>query len=102
VWPAGSACSSTTPRLTADGRVVDADGFETDGGPWTAQGPPPGGPPVNHGDFRISTALVDLAAAVATDDTVLLGHGLEALATPAERADVLGRILDRLHESPRR
>jgi predicted deacylase len=86
-------------RLTADGRVVDADGFETDGGPWTVEGPPPGSPPANQGDFRISTALVDLAAAVATDDTVLLGHGLEALAAPAERADVLGRILDRLHES---
>ena len=44
----------------------------------------------------ISTALVDIAAGVTTSDTVLLGYGIEQLATPAERADVLGRIMEYL------
>lgn len=86
-------------RVVVGGQVVDADGFESDGGAWAVEGPPPGGVPANQGDFAISTALVDLAAAVATDDTVLLGFGLEALTTPTERAAVLGAALDHLESS---
>ena len=51
------------------------------------------GSPGNQGDFVISTVLVEVAASVATEDSVLLGYGIEPLATPAERADVLGRIM---------
>jgi hypothetical protein len=68
--------------VTAGGTTVDSEGFETGLGPWTVPGPPPGSP-TGPLDFKRSQALV--AAAVATEDTVLLGLGLEQLATPAAR-----------------
>ena len=37
-----------------------------------------------------------MAPSVSTVDTALLGHGIEALATPQEQADVLGREIKRL------
>ena len=37
-----------------------------------------------------------MASSVTTADSVLLGYGIEQLATPAERADVLGRIMQYL------
>jgi hypothetical protein len=36
---------------------------------------------------------VEAAASVTTERSVLLGDGIEQLATPAEPADVLGRIM---------
>jgi len=79
-------------RLTTTDGVVDADGFETDPSLWTVEGAPAGSP-ANQGDFTISTVLVEVAASVTTEDSVLLGYGIEHLATPAEQADVLGRIM---------
>jgi hypothetical protein len=75
--------------------VLDADGFEGPTSLWTIQGAPEGSAP-NQGDFVISTVLVEVAASVTTADTVLLGFGIEQLATPAEQADVLGRIVQYL------
>ena len=83
-------------RLTVDGTVVEADGFEADGGAWAVEGPPPGSPPGIHGNFDISTELIAVASSVATEDTALLGFGIESLATPAEQADVLGRVIEPL------
>jgi hypothetical protein len=84
-------------KVTVGGRVVDADGFESAGsGAWRVEGPPPGGAPRNQGSFVLGPALVHLGAGVATDDTVLLGFGLESIASPAERAAVLGAALDHL------
>jgi Zinc carboxypeptidase/Immune inhibitor A peptidase M6 len=83
-------------RVLAGGRVLDADGFEGPTSRWTVEGPPPGGPVANQGDFAIGTALVDLAASVSTEDTVLFGFGIESLATPEDRATMLGRALDHL------
>ncbi len=89
-------------ELTVDGQVVadQSDGFEaTAGGPtgrWQVEGPPAGSPTPNQGEFVLSGALVELGAGVATDDTVLLGFGLESVTSPAERADLLGRLLDHL------
>jgi hypothetical protein len=80
-------------RLTVNGAAVEADGFEADGGAWAAEGPPAGSPPGIHGNFAIATELIPVAASVATDDTALLGFGIESLATPAEQADVLGRVI---------
>ena len=37
-----------------------------------------------------------MAAGLTTTDTVLLGYGIEQFATPAERADALGRIMEYL------
>ena len=79
-------------RVTTTAGVLDADGFEGPTSLWTIQGAPVGSPP-NQGDFVISTVLVEVAASVTTADSVLLGFGIEQLATPAEQADVLGRII---------
>ena len=74
---------------------LDADGFESDPGLWTVEGAPAGSAP-NSGDFQFAGTLVEVAASVTTEDSVLLGYGIEQLATPAEQADVVGRIMEYL------
>ena len=76
--------------------VIDADGFEDDTSSWTVEGPPPGSPPAAGANFAITTELISVAASVTTEDTVLFGYGIEALATPQERAAVLGRAIEHL------
>jgi bacillopeptidase F (M6 metalloprotease family) len=76
--------------IVVNGVATQAEGFETGLGAWTLAGPPPGTAP-GGGNFQRSQSLV--SAAVATDDTVLLGFGIEQLATPAERAAVLGKAV---------
>ena len=83
-------------RVTTTAGVLDADGFEGDTSSWTVEGPPPGSPPANGRNFAISTELIRVAPSVTTRDTVLFGYGIEALATPQERADVLGRAIEHL------
>jgi predicted deacylase len=83
-------------RVTTTDGVLDADGFERDTSSWTVEGPPPGSPPANDSTFEISTELIAVSASVATADTVLFGYGIEALATPGQRADVLGRAIAHL------
>ena len=83
-------------RLTVGGTVVEADGFEADGGAWAVEGPPAGSPPGTQGNFAITQELIPVASSVATEDTALLGFGIESLATPAEQAEVLGRVLNPL------
>jgi hypothetical protein len=84
-------------RVTTGVGTLDADGFEEGDTPlWAVEGPPPGGPPANQGDFAITTELLPVASSVTTEDTVLLGFGLESLATPEDRAALLGRIMDHL------
>jgi hypothetical protein len=82
-------------RVTTTGGELDADGFEGATSVWTVEGAPAGSA-ANQGDFEISTVLVEVAASVTTEDSVLLGYGIEQLATPAEQADVLGRIMQHL------
>jgi hypothetical protein len=82
-------------RVTAGGAVLDADGFESDTSLWTIQGAPAGSP-VNQGNFEFSDVPIEVAASVTTDDSVLLGYGIEQLATPAEQADFVGRIMQHL------
>ena len=83
-------------RLTVGGAVVEADGFEIDGGAWAVEGPPAGSPPGIHGNFAVAEELIPVAASVATDDTALLGFGIESLSSSGEQAAVLGRVLDPL------
>ncbi|MET9429208.1 M14 family zinc carboxypeptidase [Streptomyces sp. NPDC003036] len=73
----------------------DGEGFEASLGPWTVTGPPAGSPG-NGADWTRSPALFHSQAAVATRDTVLLGFGLEHVATAAERKQLLGRALTAL------
>ncbi len=47
-----------------------------------------------RGDF--ARARADTTAAVTTKDTVLVGFGLEQLATDAERAAAMKKIMKRL------
>jgi hypothetical protein len=48
--------------------------------------------PRNQGSVVLGPALIHLAAVVGTDDTVLLGFGLESIADPTQRAAVLADL----------
>ena len=82
-------------RVTTNAGVLDADGFEAPTSLWTIESEPAGSPP-NTGNFQFAGALVVAAASVTTADSVLLGYGIEQLASPADQADVLGRIMQYL------
>jgi hypothetical protein len=82
-------------RITTSAGTVEAEGFETGAGPWTIPGQPAGSPP-NSGDWEIGPRLIDFWAGTSTDDTLLLGFGIEQLATEAERADLVEQALDGL------
>ena len=75
---------------------LDADGFEGAHQPVDDPRPRRPGSPANQGDFESRHVPIEVAASVTTDDSVLLGYGIEQLATPAEQADVLGRIMQYL------
>ena len=77
-------------RVTVDGQTVDAEGFESGLGAWAVAPPPVGSPPVTNAFVR-SQGL--LGASVTTADTVMLGVGVEQVATPADRAELLKPVL---------
>ncbi len=81
-------------RVVVDG-VASADGFEDATSSWTIAGAPAGSPP-NQGDFAIGSRLVNNFAGTSTEDTLLLGFGLEQLATDADRTKLLDAALGRL------
>jgi len=83
-------------RIVVDG-VTDADGFEGATSSWTV-GPAPAGSPEPLGNWVIGPELLDFYAATATNDTLLLGFGLEQLATDADRAELMRRALNGLLE----
>ena len=80
-------------KVLVGGAVTESEGFETGLGAWSIPGPPPGSPPAG-GDFRRAQGL--LFSAVSTEDSVLLGFGVEQIESPAERAAVLGKALKHL------
>jgi hypothetical protein len=77
-------------RLMIGGTPTAAEGFETGLGAWSIPGPPAGSPAGVPG-FKRAQAL--FSAGVTTDDTVLLGFGVEQLGTAAERANVLAKAV---------
>jgi hypothetical protein len=77
-------------RLVVGGTAVEPQGFETDLAPWAVPGAPAGSPP-NAGDFVRAQSQV--GAAITTEDTVLLGFGIEQVPDPAARAALLGGIV---------
>jgi hypothetical protein len=81
-------------HVIVDG-VDSADGFEGATSTWTVSGPPPGSAP-NAGNWQIAEKLVNAFAGTSTEDTLLLGFGLEQLSTGAERVDLLERALGAL------
>jgi hypothetical protein len=82
-------------KVTVDG-TTDADGFEGDTS-WTVGGPPAGSPP-NAGNWNIAEKLVTAFGGVSTDDSLLLGFGLEQLSDDASRKDLIDQALSGLIE----
>ncbi len=78
-------------RLTVDS-VTTADGFEGATSSWAVTGPPQGSPG-NEAAWEIGPKLINFYAGTSTRDTLLLGFGVEQLATEGERADLLRRAL---------
>ncbi len=80
-------------RLVVDGTTTEAEGFETGLGAWSVLGAPASSPG-NEGDWERVTVEGPFYSVTATPDTLLFGFGLEQLASDAERAEVVGRMLD--------
>ena len=74
--------------------VPSADGFEGQTSEWRPV-PPPVGSPAGSARWVIGEK-VDVFGGTSTEDTLLLGFGLEQLATDGERADIVERALDGL------
>ncbi|MER6787968.1 M14 family zinc carboxypeptidase [Streptomyces sp. NPDC000658] len=81
--------------LVVGGSATETEGFETSLGAWRASGPPAGSPAVLK-DWTRTGVLFQTYGAVTTDDTVLLGFGLEHLASAADRKALIGKALDSL------
>ena len=88
---------------TTGGELPGTTSFEQDGDPmdgWTVPGPPPGSPP-NSNDWAAAGSLgYEEGAAVATDDSLMFGFGLEGAGTAAKRAEALDRSLSYLLDRP--
>ncbi|WP_338777339.1 M14 family zinc carboxypeptidase [Streptomyces sp. DG1A-41] len=78
--------------LVVGGTAKETEGFETSLGAWKVAGPPAGSPAVLK-DWARTGALFQTYGAVTTDDTVLLGFGLEHVATAADRAALMRKAL---------
>jgi Zinc carboxypeptidase/Immune inhibitor A peptidase M6 len=79
-------------RAVAGGSELFADGFESLTPTWTVTDPPASSPtPATEWEF--GEQVVEFFAATSTEDTLLLGFGLEQLATDQERVDLLDQAL---------
>ncbi|WP_128429028.1 M14 family metallopeptidase [Streptomyces cyaneus] len=83
--------------LVVGGAATQTEGFETSLGAWSVTGPPAGSPAVLK-DWARTGALFQTYGAVTTDDTVLLGFGLEHITAAADRTALIGKALDSLDE----
>ena len=83
-------------RIVVDG-VTSADGFEGQTSTWSVGAAPAGSPPPLN-NWVIGAELLDFYAATSTEDTLLLGFGLEQLATNADRTELVSQALNNLLE----
>ncbi|MFF4831048.1 M14 family zinc carboxypeptidase [Streptomyces sp. NPDC001315] len=81
--------------LVVGGTATGTEGFETSLGSWQVAGPPAGSPAVLK-DWTRTGALFQTYGAVTTDDTVLLGFGLEHVTAAADRKALIGKALTAL------
>ncbi|QTD97815.1 M14 family metallopeptidase [Streptomyces cyanogenus] len=81
--------------LVVGGAARETEGFESSLGAWKAAGPPAGSPAVLK-DWTRTGTLFQTHGAVTTDDTVLLGFGLEQVPSAADRAALLRKAYDSL------
>ncbi|GAA2520233.1 MULTISPECIES: M14 family metallopeptidase [Streptomyces] len=81
--------------LVVGGTATGTEGFETSLGAWKVSGPPAGSPAVLK-DWTRTGALFRTYPAVTTEDTVLLGFGLEHLTSAADRTALMRKALDAL------
>ena len=79
-------------KLVVNGATASADGFEGATSTWTPA-PAPAGSPQNAGTWEIAGQLVNFFAGTSTDDTLLLGFGLEQVAAPADRTKLVKQAL---------
>jgi hypothetical protein len=70
--------------------------FETGLDGWEVTGPPEGSAPNANNFVRITGAGFPEGAAVARDDTVLMGYGAEGITPAQDRKDVIGRTVQYL------
>jgi hypothetical protein len=70
--------------------------FETDLGGWEVTGPPEGSSPNPNNFHRITGAGFPEGAAVAMDDSVLMGYGIEGITGLDDRVAVAGRTMQYL------
>ncbi|MFB7243007.1 zinc carboxypeptidase [Streptomyces populi] len=83
--------------LVVAGTATGTEGFESSLGAWSVAGPPAGSPAVLR-DWARTGELFKTYGAVTTDDTVLLGFGLEHVGTAADRATLIGKALSALDD----
>ncbi|KUL22224.1 M14 family metallopeptidase [Streptomyces regalis] len=83
--------------LVVGGTATETEGFETSLGAWKVTGPPAGSPAVLK-DWARTGALFQTYGAITTDDTVLLGFGLEHVAAAADRTALIGKALASLED----
>ncbi|MEW2513072.1 M14 family zinc carboxypeptidase [Streptomyces sp. NPDC046870] len=81
--------------LVVGGAARETEGFESSLGAWKAAGPPAGSPAVLK-DWTRTGTLFQTYGAVTTDDTVLLGFGLEQVPSAADRTGLLRKAFDSL------
>jgi hypothetical protein len=87
-------------RLRTTSGVRDAEGFENGFGAWTVAGAPAGSP-AGGGTWSLTTGFSGLTSGVMTEDTLMLGFGLEQLASETDRARILGAAITTL-DAPER
>lgn len=80
-------------KIVVNGSVASADGFEGATSTWSIGGPPAGSPP-NAGNWQFGTAgLLNVNAGTSTKDTLLLGFGLEQLASDADKTALMKKAI---------
>jgi len=89
----GTGVAIDDTSLTTTAGPTQAEGFEDALGSWQVLGAPEGSGD-NTRDWTRALQLGNVTAGVTTEDTVLLGFGIEQLASPAARAELVARALD--------